>query len=246
MTTTTPHVPHPRSGQPDQAPAAPGRAAAAQRRSRQHAFTTWVEQTCVHDPGARAALRSGVRKNLDQVPHMHRLIARWLPENAAADTERAYYAIAAMIAAQPRTAYAAAHTPEQTGPDSATASGPARPYGVSLGTAFAAAVTQAPGREKQMRQGTAESRLNLLTRQSVNGLHRHLPAAVAYLRAVGAPVDWTQLLDDLSHWRRHSARIARRWLQDYYRARAKTERDAADLADQQEAEQTGPTEPAAP
>ncbi|WP_329453207.1 type I-E CRISPR-associated protein Cse2/CasB (plasmid) [Streptomyces sp. NBC_01724] len=209
---------------------------ASSRTPRHRAFTTWVEEICVQDAGARTALRSGLRKNLDSVPRMHRMVAPWLPEGRLpVDTERAYYAVAAMIAAQPRSAQRIKSGPAETdGSDEATRKPASRVYGTSLGTAFALAVVEGPVREKEMRAGTAESRLNLLTRQSVNGLHRHLPASVGYLRSVGVPVDWAQLLDDLSNWGRHSGRISRRWLQDFYRLRERAAREAADRADEQE------------
>ncbi|MEU8625638.1 type I-E CRISPR-associated protein Cse2/CasB [Streptomyces sp. NPDC048669] len=217
------------------------------REGRSRAFTNWVVQVSREDPGARSALRSGLRKDLDSVRRMHRLVAPWLPERRSEDVERAYYAVAAMIAAQSRSALA---VPEGTTdgperPDADTAhSGMARRRRASLGTAFAAAVTEGPGREKEMRAGTAESRLNLLTRQSVNGLHRHLPASVGYLSSLGVDVDWAQLLDDLGNWRRDSGRISRTWLQDFYRARDRDLARRADEADEQDLAAEAATVPA--
>lgn len=216
---------------------------------RSRAFTSWAVQVSREDAGARSALRSGLRKDLDSVRRMHRLVAPWLPEPRSQDMERAYYAVAAMIAAQPRSALAV--------PEPAT-DGPQRPDAeltsspkvwrrrASLGTAFATAVAQSPGREKEMRAGTAESRLNLLTRQSVNGLHRHLPASVGYLCSVGVDVDWAQILDDLSKWRTDSGRISRLWLQDFYRARDKDLARQADEADEKELAAEAAAESAAP
>ncbi|MCX4554286.1 type I-E CRISPR-associated protein Cse2/CasB [Streptomyces sp. NBC_01500] len=211
------------------------------RTSRNRAFVTWIEQICVQDAGARAALRSGLRKDIDSVPRMHRLVAPWLPENnLSGDTARAYYATAAMIASQPRNAPTNRDTdrPDDSTKRKERAVGQ---YGTSLGATFAAAVADGPGREKQMRAGPAESRLNLLTRQSVSGLHRHLPASVGYLRSLSVPVDWVQLLDDLSNWRKHSGQITRRWLQDFYRLSEQHAQKQADTADQQEL-----TDPAPP
>lgn len=226
------------------------------RRTQRQAYTSWIEQTCKNDPGARSALRSGLRRGIDEVPRMHRLVAPWLPRDGAVpDSEqRAYYAVAAMIAAQPRSRYSEAddeETQAAPGPDSssdkvlpdqrAVAEAPrVGRYGVSLGTAFALAVAQGPGREREMRESSAESRLNLLTRQSVTGLYRHLPASTRYLRELDVPVDWAQLLDDLIAWPVHSGRISRRWLQDYYRLRAKADHAKAARADEQEAEEPGP------
>ncbi|MFC8201877.1 type I-E CRISPR-associated protein Cse2/CasB [Streptomyces sp. NPDC057298] len=222
------------------------------RRRRLVAFTRWIEELCRDDPGARTALRSGLRRGLDDVPRMHRFVSPWLPRNGQVpESEQwAYYAVAAMIAAQSRTSYAPSDT--DGGPDSAavpdpasepTASdtAPAPRYGQSLGYAFALAVTESPGREREMRESTAEARLNLLTRQSLSGLHRHLPAAVGYLRETGVPIDWAQLLSDLVAWPTHSKTISRRWLQHYYLQRTKALSEHADRTDQAEAEAQNPS-----
>ncbi|MGW4757534.1 type I-E CRISPR-associated protein Cse2/CasB [Streptomyces chartreusis] len=217
------------------------------RRHRVIAYTRWIEELCRDDPGARTALRSGLRRSLNDVPRMHRFIAPWLPQDRTApETEQhAYYAVAAMIAAQPRSTYATpdsdtAHPPAPDNAPRTPEPTPAARYGTSLGLAFAHAVTESPGREREMRESTAESRLNLLTRQSVNGLHRHLPAAVGYLRDLNVPVDWAQLLADLIAWPAHRGRISRRWLQDYYRQRTQTLHEKADHADQHEADNPRP------
>ena len=115
-------------------------------------------------------------------------------------------------------------------------------YGPSLGVAFAEAVAGAPGRDKKMREDAAESRLNMLTRQSASGLHRSLPASVLYLRSLDVPIDWAQLLADLIYWPNHSGRIARRWLQDYYRRRyqdAEAEREDSETDSDRPASDTG-------
>ncbi|MEV6383079.1 type I-E CRISPR-associated protein Cse2/CasB [Streptomyces sp. NPDC051773] len=225
------------------------------RRGRFVAFTRWIEELCRDDPGARTALRSGLRRGLDDVPRMHRYVSPWLPRNGQVppSEQRAYYAVAAMIAAQPRTSYTTADT--DAGPDSAPVPDPgsrsgksaaAEPvlaprYGQSLGHTFALAVTDSPGRDREMRESTAESRLNLLTRQSLNGLHRHLPAAVGYLRETGVPVDWAQLLSDLVAWPAHSKTISRRWLQHYYIQRTRALREHAERTDQAEIEVEHPS-----
>lgn len=239
------------------APTVPAQRAAQAQPSRLDSyrdFTTKVLRKCQSDPGARSALRSGIRKDMDAVPRMHQVIAHLVPPNAAEDTQRAYYAVAAMIAEQARrtqtatedmeqadhaggeeasrTDEAVPQASEETPPeDGAT---PSRDYGTSLGIAFALAVVNSPGRERTMRRGTAESRLNLLCKQGVTGFHRHLPASIRYLRSLDVPVDWARLLQDVIDWRRHSARITRRWLQDYYRRCQEEDRRAADTRDLQE------------
>lgn len=220
---------------------------AVARRQRRQKYVAWIERICAEDPGARAALRSGVGRGINKVPRMHRLVAPWLPSGCSPTEERAYYAVAAMIAAQPRNSFTRAAEEDadggaepgsahdaDSGQDGKKPSAPSERYGESLGTAFARAVTERSGGEKGMRASAAESRLNMLTRQSIDGVHRHLPSSVRYLRGLGVPVDWAQLLDDLTAWPVHSGRIARRWLQDYYRLCAKAQLEEADQADQED------------
>ncbi|MFI6151391.1 type I-E CRISPR-associated protein Cse2/CasB [Kitasatospora sp. NPDC051170] len=209
------------------------------------AFTAWVEQRCAADPGVRSALRRGAGKGLDRVPSMHRFVARWLPDDAKEDTQRAYYTVAAMIAAQRRSQYTAPAGAEdeiveaEAGRAARGASHdvagervesrprePQRPPRQSLGRSFAQAVA-AGG----MRESSAETRLNLLSRQSVDGLHRHLPGSVRQLRAAGAQVEWASLLLDLAGWRRYGGEVKRRWLQDFYQERHRSGLRAAREAD---------------
>ncbi|QKW10948.1 type I-E CRISPR-associated protein Cse2/CasB [Streptomyces sp. NA04227] len=200
-----------------------------------------MSRRCQTDPGARSALRSGVGKDLDSVPRMHQVIAHLVPTAANDSSQRAYYAVAAVIAEQARrqqapqvedTGSTAADDPTAEPGTEESAAGAVRPdYGTSLGAAFAAAVVAGPGRERQMRRGTAESRLNILCKQQITGLHRHLPASVRYLRSLNVPIDFARLLQDLVDWPRDSGRITRRWLQDFYRALQEEDRRRADGAD---------------
>lgn len=179
-------------------------------------FVRFVQQVC-RRPGNRSALRSGLGRQPEQSPRMHALVAPWAPLGRP-DAERAYYTVAALIAAQPPAARDDADGPERTEgqePES-SAGAPAavaeRPCYDNLGRTLAVAVTQ-----KQMSADGTEKRLHLLTRQPVDGLHRHLPALVRHLRTDRVPVNWAQLLDDLSRWRFQRDQIAKRWLQSYYR-----------------------------
>ncbi len=176
------------------------------------AFTRWIDRRSFEDPGVRSALRRGRGRDLDAVPFMHRIVAAWLTDEQLRDqdVQRAYYTVASLIAAQRRDQFAAAKSAAGT-----AAEGEER-FGRSLGAAFADGVAKG---DAGIRESSAETRLNLLSRQSVAGLHRHLPGAVQQLRDKQVDVDWAQLLVDLIRWRRHSGAVKRRWLQDYYRAR---------------------------
>ncbi|WP_129286087.1 type I-E CRISPR-associated protein Cse2/CasB [Streptomyces sp. GZWMJZ-114] len=241
-------------------------APAPTRRDVYEKYVAWINKTCATDPGARVALRRGLRRDLDDVRGLHRIVAAWLPHGVTPEEERAYYAVAAMIADQPRHAFSTTDAAEPdddeepvAGDDRPAGEGDARTQesdsrthesGVpaqangaepvagiqdqppaeasaaprasaprkrrdSLGASFARAVAVNGG----LREEGVEKRLNLLTRQSLAGLHRHLPANVRMVRSTGAGVDFAALLSDLAGWPYRSKEVSRRWLQDYYRTR---------------------------
>ncbi|MFG3323992.1 type I-E CRISPR-associated protein Cse2/CasB [Streptomyces sp. NPDC048171] len=205
------------------------------------AFTAHIERLCRTDPGARAALRAGLRRDLDhpRTRPMHRLLTTRLPEGCNDTTAQAHYTVASLIAAQPRHAFSPDQGNDEDTPDEHRAAekqalrgegepaeeaappGPA-PYGSSFGATLGKAVT---AKGKPMRMSAAERRINLLTRQSLRGIHLHLPAAVNQVRTTGVFIDWGQLLADLVDWQYQSGRISRRWLQDFYRITAGADRD---------------------
>lgn len=236
----------------------------ARRLSRHQAYVQWIEHACRTDPGARTVLRRGLGRGLDDVLYtrgMHRLVARWLPRGSDTPVaeQRAYYTVASLIAAQPRYTFGpragaepspepldsdtgadldapesepdAADAPEAESPEPASSNAQ---RGDSLGVAFAHAVLKG-GTGREMRLTTAETRLNLLTRQSLDGVHRYLPSAVRFLRDADAPIDFARLLADLTHWPVRQGRISRRWLQDFYVLQAKAVTAAANAADVEEA-----------
>ncbi|MFF2744126.1 type I-E CRISPR-associated protein Cse2/CasB [Kitasatospora sp. NPDC058048] len=235
---------------------------------RARAFTDRIDQRSHDDPGVRAALRRGVGKDLDAVPFMHRFVASWLTDEQARsrDVQRAFYTVASLIAAQRRDQYAAAkavtsekgRTSKGVEPNSTEAvpdmlGDPAgrvqdtdaatvrRIPSRSLGQAFAEGVLKG-GQGTGLRETSAETRLNLLTRQSVDGLHRHLPGAVRQLRGSEVDIDWAQLLIDLCQWRRRSGTVKRIWLQDYHRTLRKDDEDRAREHDDDQADVTNATD----
>ncbi|MEU1495756.1 type I-E CRISPR-associated protein Cse2/CasB [Streptomyces sp. NPDC005776] len=203
-------------------------------------FITRIERLCHTDPGARAALRAGLRRDLDhpRTRAMHRLLTPRLPEGCDDKTAQAHYTVAALIAAQPRHAFASdqeddenaadeqgtvkKHVLQEDGPDEEAATPESTRYGPSFGASLGHAVM---AKGASMRMSAAESRINLLTRQSLRGIHLHLPGAVNQVRTTSATIDWGQLLADLVDWPYQSGRISRRWLQDFYRITARADQD---------------------
>jgi CRISPR system Cascade subunit CasB len=187
------------------------------------AFVQYVSKVCAENPGQRSALRLGLGRPPEQAYTVHATVARWLPDGTRRAKEWALYAVASMIAAQPRSARqdpaeedptgepTLGELPEQPAPQTSPKRRP------SLGLAMGRAVTQTNRERRAMGQATAEKRLHLLTRQDLAGIHQHLPGAVQHIRTLGVPIDWTQLILDLGDWSFKRDQVAKRWLQDFYR-----------------------------
>lgn len=165
-------------------------------------FVAAVLRVC-DEPGARADLTKGLALPVAACHPLHRHLVRLLPEDMHPAAERAHYAVASLIADRPpqaRTAEGAAQETEQRGPSRA-----------DLGTALAQAVSR-----QIYRAQAAEEDLHLIARQGADSLHHRLPGLLRRLQTGGVTVDWTRLIDDLSWWEHHRARIAARWLDHYF------------------------------
>ncbi|MFC4030734.1 type I-E CRISPR-associated protein Cse2/CasB [Streptomyces polygonati] len=198
-------------------------------------FADRVRKLCQESAGVQSALRAGLGKPVTEVPaRMHAALLRpgLIHENpdqpGYPDKERAYYAVAALIAARPRAQRIAEtpHAPE-SGAEADTpgaAPGPAvdaagsafHPRGTSLGESFADAV----GRRSpdDLKSGAAESRLHLLVRQDLDGVHRMLPGVFRWLGSSGVTPDYACLLRDLTAWHYRRDTVTTRWLQAFYRS----------------------------
>lgn len=178
-------------------------------------FVAYVHQVC-ESKQVRAALRRGLGLPVERCNYMHRYLVPWLRDHDDqhhADVRRAYYAVASLIAARPRSARDA--TPDE----SASVSWYERSnLGASLGQAVAKGV---------LKENSAESALHLMARQSSDAVHPGLPALVRQLLAGGIAVDWAVLLEDLARWNRSRDRIATRWLESYFRTASSGTTDPA-------------------
>ncbi|MFI6984194.1 type I-E CRISPR-associated protein Cse2/CasB [Embleya sp. NPDC050154] len=199
--------------------------AARARRTEHLSFVQEIRRLCADNPGVHARLRRGVGKDIDQVTGMHEFIAHWLPDKRNRERDRAYYAIAALIADQPR------HVVRDRPADDTEVEQPIDTYGPSFGHTLAEAVLNAPAQERSRRRDSTRRRLDLLVRQSPTGLHRYLPPATRLLRQYEAEPDWAQLLNDLTRWPWHAADIGTRWQQDYFRALHRDEWKTKDKTD---------------
>lgn len=177
----------------------------------------------------------------------HAYLSRHVRENDSPSVERAFYAVAAMIAAQPRDAREATDrevleegTGESNSDEQPTpADVPQRLAEVGGGAESSiepANAEETESRETDTSLGVAlgratatdgwnfdptERRLLLLCRQGLTGIHRQLPRLVDRLRADLVPVDWTELTVDLARWGADRDHVTKRWLQDFYRTHNK-------------------------
>ncbi|GAA4898600.1 type I-E CRISPR-associated protein Cse2/CasB [Streptomonospora salina] len=224
-------------------------------RERAGKLVAHVRDSVEHRPGERSALRRALGRHPDDTeirpaarrvisPHLHDLHG---PQREA--VERAFYAVAALIAAQPRRARDEDieptppgdddHPPQPEAPATADDSGEAdhapgpQPstgavaldLGSALGNSSVEAAKarspQSSGDRDEQQEAPQEKRLHLLCRQDLDGLHRHLPRIVRFLRSERVAVDWTRLACDLATWREGGTngrnRVAKQWLDGYYR-----------------------------
>jgi CRISPR type I-E-associated protein CasB/Cse2 len=156
---------------------------------------------CTEDTGARAALRSGLGRTVNQADRMHAYLARWTSSSRPHE-EAVYYTIAALIAHNPTDAI------------------PAKPPG-NIGASIACCTKLAPV--------TREKSVHLLARQPAGHLCRMLTRIVLPLRGGDGPVDtdFVRLAEDATQWPWRHQQVGREWLQAYYRTTDEEHRPAS-------------------
>jgi CRISPR system Cascade subunit CasB len=152
------------------------------------AFVDYIV-ACSTDRGSRAALRSGLGRTVNDATRMHAYLAPW-SNSERPHEETVRYTVAALIAHNTDSAI------------------PSEPAG-NIGTSIARCSKLAPA--------TREKTVHLLARQSAAQLCRMLTGVVVQVRNTGTPVDFAQLLDDVTYWPWRHKDTSRQWLQSYYR-----------------------------
>lgn len=194
---------------------------ASGRVARHDEYVAFINKTCLI-PGSRAALRSGLGRRPEHAHRMHAFVADWVHEDVHPDQEWAHYTVAALIAAQPpaarKTETSAEDANDEAAPEPAEAEAKdaaetdKQQRRLNLGHSLAEAVNREDAKRRTM-----EKRLQLLARQSVDGVHTQLSPLVGYLRNKKVPVDWSRLLEDLRRWPYDRDKVAKEWLQAYFR-----------------------------
>ncbi len=189
--------------------------------------------TVCHNAGEQQALRRALAKPVHEVPaRTHAVLLK--PRHTGDDqpdlplipydvrNKRPFYAVAALIAARPRIQRMDTDPPQDdeeaapSAPEADTGSGidGFRPGGTNLGESLALAITR---RDDAIKEKGAESKLHLMVRQDIDGLHRMLPSVVRLVTGTGVRVDYACLLRDLRSWPTYRDAIVTRWLESYYR-----------------------------
>ncbi|MFD9099344.1 type I-E CRISPR-associated protein Cse2/CasB [Streptomyces collinus] len=172
-------------------------------------FVAHVMRLC-EDSRTRSDLRTGLGLPVERCNRMHRYLARRLSEGLHRDARRAYYGVAALIAAQPPHVYRSSAQQADCQLQEPLLQ---RRERSNLGASLAGGVNGGI-----LRPGTAESHLHLFSRQSSDALHERLPALTRHLLDGGVNVDWGVLLEDLTWWNRSRDVRVTRWMETYYRA----------------------------
>jgi CRISPR system Cascade subunit CasB len=140
------------------------------------------------DRAALARLRRALGKPPGTVADVHPLVQPWLPRSLSVWHEDWCYLVASLFAAHPESG--------GTG---------------NLGHAFA---RLAAGRES----GSVEKRFVALLDADAEDVPAHLRHAVSLLAADGVPVNWRQLLADLSRWGHPGRVVQRAWARAFWAA----------------------------
>ncbi|GAA1748945.1 type I-E CRISPR-associated protein Cse2/CasB [Streptomonospora arabica] len=196
------------------------------------------------EPGTRAMLRRGLGRPPEDIAnfHAHAVVTRYLPDDSSPAEERAFYTVAALVAAQPRGArdQEAGASVEDDPFDEHVEDG-ATPAAAQNAPADrkSAGVPDEAGKETRRTLGQSlawavenghlkgdmvRDRLHLLARYRTDRLHRELPKLIAHLRVDLVPIDWGYLLRDLARWDTERDQVAKQWVQHYHRTRDQIQR----------------------
>lgn len=143
--------------------------------------------------GALAALRRGLGKPPGTVAEMYPFVVRYLPERASRRVEDAYFLIAALFAWHQVDWTAREERKEK------------RNFGASFRRLALSADSQ-----------SIEKRFVALLDARSEDLPEHLRHAIGMMKSKEIPVDWVQLLEQVSVWGHDERRVQRAWARTYW------------------------------
>ena len=146
---------------------------------------------------ALAALRRGLGKAPGEAAEAFPYVVPWIPSNATAREEEAYFLVASLFALHPLT------WPADDGPAASR----------NLGASLARLAAQRESSE------AVEGRFVALLNAHREDLPEHLRRIIALLKAAEIPVDWAGLLTDLRRWDLPQRPVQRSWAKSFWGAR---------------------------
>lgn len=154
--------------------------------TREYPFVNYLEGRR-DDRGALAALRRGLGRPPGAAAEMYRYVVPWLPADAPAWREDAYYLIAALFGYHPA---AGGHG--------------------NMGNHFARA-RQAGGDDTAL-----ERRFTALLAAHSDDLDFYLRQAVSFLKSKEIPLNWHQLLHDVLQWGHPDRYVQQQWARAFW------------------------------
>jgi len=148
-------------------------------------FVTYL-QGLQDDRGALAALRRGLGQDPSAAPEMYRYVVPWVPQDAEAWREAAYYLLASLFALHPGNATEG-----------------------NLGAHFARAAAQGSHQ-------AIERRFSTLLAAHPDDLPVYLRQAVGFLKSKGIAINWHQLFEDMLHWNRPNHSVQKAWARAFW------------------------------
>jgi len=166
----------------------------------EHRFVESLEKLVKQgNRGALAELRRGLGRPPGTAFGMYPHVA-WATANCRSRwEEHCYYILASLFAAW------------HQGAEKTTPGAPA-----NLGASLRECARGENRRLDEDRLKPIERRFVALLNSHPDDLHAHLRHAVSLLRAEQIPVNWAQLLYDLTHWRHDSRFVQRRWAKAFW------------------------------
>jgi len=139
------------------------------------------------DRGALAALRRGLGRTPGEAREMYPYVVRWLPAEASAKREAAYFFVASLFAYHPE--------PGGSG---------------NLGLGFRRTL------EPNGDNTAVERRFTALLTAHPDDLPFFLRQAIGFLKSKEVPVDWHQLFVDMLAWGHPSGYVQKQWARAFW------------------------------
>ena len=147
-----------------------------------------------NDRASLAALRRGLGKPSGTVPEMYPHVEPNIPAQRSREYEEAAYLVASLFGSHPMN----------------LSSVPDRLWETNFGSSYRKL------RNISNNPDSIERRFSELLTKEPEALHEHLRHSMSLLKGSSIPIDWTQLIRDLTRWRNPDKRVQRSWARSFW------------------------------